>query len=124
MKKFLLFCENCRVPSDAKLCSACDWLITHPYERNQPGSRGETAGFVNRRWQFYFNRGELRSQLRTQYLSDSGAAIKLAKRLRLLGYSISVGMNRNKQRGKFYYVRAWKGGQKARSELSQARIAG
>jgi len=54
-----MFCENCRVPSDAALCSACDWLLTHPYENNQVGRRGETAGFVNRRWQFYFNRGEL-----------------------------------------------------------------
>ena len=56
-------CSNCKVwlqESDPDMCPACIFLLTHPYENNQRGTRGETEGFVNRRWQMRFNNGELR----------------------------------------------------------------
>jgi len=40
-------------------CPACEYLWEHPYENNQVMRNGETEGFANRRWQFYFHRGEL-----------------------------------------------------------------
>jgi len=58
-------CQNCRCPTnELELCQACAWLLHRTFE---PKRNGETQPFVNRRWQFYFHRGEL-----TDFTSDPG----------------------------------------------------
>ncbi len=59
-------CENCGVPCELELCPACAILLNGPTEwvgqaRSMFGLRpgGETEKLFNRRWQAYFNRGEL-----------------------------------------------------------------
>ena len=77
MRFFNHLCDNCGVflePTDPALCNACTFLNTHPYENNQVGCRGETAGLVNRRWQMRFNRGEL--PFRYRELEESGSGLE------------------------------------------------
>ena len=58
-------CCNCRVEADAALCPSCRWLLHDA--KYQPRTNGETEGFVDRRWQFYFHRGEL-----SEFTADPG----------------------------------------------------
>ncbi len=51
-------CENCGVPCELELCPACIWL-KYKYTNYAPRMWGDNQGLVNRRWQQYFNRGEL-----------------------------------------------------------------
>lgn len=51
-------CSNCQTWTDAELCSPCRFLkqdVKYAIERLW----GENQGMFNRRWQMYFNRGEL-----------------------------------------------------------------
>jgi hypothetical protein len=58
-------CDNCGAwlePHDPALCSACTYLLAGGAGKYKRRSNGETEGFVNRRWQCRFNRGELRRE--------------------------------------------------------------
>lgn len=61
LTKLFRRCANCRVPSNNKLCSPCAWLATQytAKDRFKNAPVYQLPGLMNRRWQFYFHRGEI-----------------------------------------------------------------
>ena len=56
-----MICANCEVEADGELRSACDFLLNRS-SLYKLRTNGETEGFVNRRWQMRFNRGQIAAQ--------------------------------------------------------------